>query len=531
MPVRIWFLTLTAAFALSSVATAAEPKIGKFVAYQAGKISIVSSRGARQVRDLVEDLADFQLALETTLKRKSAETGIPTHIFILGRREWEKYLRPREGVAGFFLPQRFANYILIDGESDRDSALQIVYHEYTHFFLRSQLSGEYPPWFNEGLAELFSMARFHDGQAEFGVPVGRVLDVRDSQWIPFDRLLAISQTDPEYMSHTLMPGFYGQAWLTVQYGLVEDRQFGAQMLTYINALNRLVPADEAARSSFGADLATTDKKLFEYSRRSKLSAVGIRIAESPPLALSAGQPIGEVDALAMIADLMFTMGVEPARLRLFVDGVAARQPNAPRTLLLEARLADRDDNEAEFERSLASIVPLLGADDWQTRKAMAVVLLNRAEEGGLGRLATAQSNRDFTRAMSLFDEALAHSSQDVESLWGYGSAATRLEQHLELAETRLLAAYKKAPTSADIAMSLAQLYSAKREPDRMIPFLEDTIRFASQLSMRQWAVDTLQQLRQFLARRDQVDAQNKKQREAYEKTRDDNEKKYRKKKK
>ena len=54
----------------------------------------------------------------------------------------------------------------------------------------------------------------------------------------------------------------------------------------------------------------------------------------------------------------------------------------------------------------------------------------------------------------------------------------------------------------------------------------DTIRFASDRSTRQWATTTLAQTQEFIIERDQTAAQNKKQRENYEKDLAEYEKKF-----
>jgi len=40
--------------------------------------------------------------------------------------------------------------------------------------------------------------------------------------------------------------FLRQAWLTMHYGMVENRDFGKQIIQYLNLLNMLVPRDQAA---------------------------------------------------------------------------------------------------------------------------------------------------------------------------------------------------------------------------------------------------------------------------------------------
>ena len=76
--------------------------------------------------------------------------------------------------------------------------------------------------------------------------------------------------------------------------------------------------------------------------------------------------------------------------------------------------------------------------------------------------------------MKWFADAIAHNNQDVEALWGFGAAATDLDKNLDVAEEALVAAYKLAPSSAEIAISLANLKSRQQKPDEMIPSIWKT---------------------------------------------------------
>jgi hypothetical protein len=97
---------------------------------------------------------------------------------------------------------------------------------------------------------------------------------------------------------------------------------------------------------------------------------------------------------------------------------------------------------------------------------------------------------------------------------------------MDLAEQALVAAYKRAPSNANIAISLAMLKGNQDDMAGMIRYLEDAERFASNLSMRQWATSTLNDMRDRFARQQQSDVEERKQREAYEKQLADYEKKY-----
>lgn len=495
-------LALFACGALASAAGAAGPRLGKFVEYDVGPFTIYTSRGERQVRDLMDDLALFQVTLERSLKHKAAQTGIPTRVFIVGHNEWEKYLQPSPGLAGVFLSRRFMNYMIVDGDTDGESARQIIFHEYTHFFLRSQFAGEYPPWFHEGLAELFSMCRFKQGNAEFGLPVQRIFDARAAKWIPFDRMLAIDQNSPEYSTHRLAPGFYGQAWFTVHYGMVENRVFREQMFDYLHQLNLLVPRGEAQRKAFGADLGVIDKQLFEYSRRPRLSLGSVSIGDAPALTLGPGRVLDELETLFLVANLMFEFRNPPERLAPFIAAAEKREPGSFRTLKLGANLARSKDDVLGFASKVDEMAGALSATDWQARRDLGVLVLTDAMEDQSLRPDDSRHAAALARAAKWFDEALAQQPEDVPALWGYGYISALREENLDLAEERLKTAYRKAPANAEIAMALASVYNARREPENAVPVLKDVIRYATDLGMREWAVKTLDSITAFLDERD-----------------------------
>ena len=512
---------------VSFAATAAEPRIGKFVSYEMEDFTITTSRGAVQARHFMEDLAKFRITLEKTLGKRAAKSGIPTHILVVSGCEWQKYLQPRQNIAGWFQRGRFANYMVMNGDAAEQEATHIIFHEYTHFFLSSQFAGEYPPWFNEGLAELMGFAKFDKNMAVLQIPMYRVYEARDGDWIPFERLIRVDHGSPEYQSHKLADSFYAQAWLTVHYGLVENRQFGVQMIDYLRHLNQLRPLDEAAKLTFGADLASVDKQLRDYSRNKHMMSGGLDLGALPVLTLPAGKPVAELDALAIITDLMIETRLAPDRTRPMVESLARREPNSARGSILAARLALLEDDDKAFDAAVTRAASLLATGDWQARRDLASVLLASALDfRPMSKRTTEESERDMTRAMRWFGEAVAHNNEDVEALWGFGTAATRLDKDLDLAGQALELAYHRAPASADIAMSLANLKGRQQQPEAMIPFLKDVIRFSNNRSQTKWAAETLIQMQEYAAERERVDAENRKQREAYEKQMADYEKKY-----
>jgi hypothetical protein len=60
----------------------------------------------------------------------------------------------------------------------------------------------------------------------------------------------------------------------------------------------------------------------------------------------------------------------------------------------------------------------------------------------------------------------------------------------------------------------------------MVRYLQDAERFATNIGMRQWATDTLVEMRKYVEERKRFDEENRKQRAAYEKQLAEYEKKY-----
>ncbi len=508
------------------LADAAEPRIGNFVRYDTGDFVIITSRSGNQAREIMTKLVKFRLTLERLLNRKAARSGIGTQIMIVSDSDWEKYLQPRERVAGFFQRARFDNHMALNGDAD-EFVIYIMFHEYTHFFLSSAFSGEFPPWFNEGLAEFMGYVKFKGSTAVIQNPQFRADEARDKDWIAFDKLIRIDHHSPEYQSHKLAPDFYAQAWLTVHYGYLENREFGRQFYSYLNQLNKLVPQEEAARSAFGADLSLVDAQLRAYSRKSNKFSGGLDLGAVPEFTLPKGEPMSDADAIAALIDLQLAARIAPDRIRPLVESLVRREPDSASSYIMAARLAEFEDKSPEFDAAVEKAGKLLKPDDWNGQRELALVLLASADDfNPMNTRSTEDTNRDLKRALAAFVKAVEHNNQDAKTLWGLGTTLTRLNVDLDLAQTALESAYQRVPASAQIAISLANLKSRQEKPEEMVPYLKDAIRFAGDLNTRRWATQTLQEIDRFLAENARIDEENRKQREAYERDMAEYEKKY-----
>jgi len=77
-------------------------------------------------------------------------------------------------------------------------AEHIATHEYTHL-IADHAGLRYPPWLNEGLAELFSTFTIMNGSIAIGDPIPeRILALREDRWVPLATIMAADRNSPYY---------------------------------------------------------------------------------------------------------------------------------------------------------------------------------------------------------------------------------------------------------------------------------------------------------------------------------------------
>jgi hypothetical protein len=98
-----------------------------------------------------------------------------------------------------------------------DSARELVYHEYIHYLFR--LAELRPaPWFNEGVAELYSTMEEKKDWLILGNPViGRVHQLKNGRLMPFEKLFATRRDSQIFRESDHTGIFYAQSWIFLHY--------------------------------------------------------------------------------------------------------------------------------------------------------------------------------------------------------------------------------------------------------------------------------------------------------------------------
>lgn len=472
---------------LCVTAGAAERRYLEFSNPQLSVISAVSEEETRQIALRIEM---FRAAVEQALG-VSISRAIQTRIFALSDRDWKQYARPRPGVSGYFLSHPASGDLMFNANDATAAAYELVFHEYVHHILRTSWAGEVPAFLDEGLAEVFSTARFHKGAVRVTPRFDYVRFLRNHDWLPFDRLLKVRRHDPEYVEHNLAPAFYAQAWATMYYALAIDPASGGRAMAYLREIQSNPSAEKAAERLIEATTLDANREIAEFIRRRQR----LPIAQIVPGGAPAGgkvtlRRLSHDDSTLAIGELMLRFGNRHEKAQGLFDQVRQRDPKSVRATV-GAAWAHLQAHELPEAASLLDR-PLPQEVDPATAVALARGLYQLASAVSKPDAITEEQRSRLLRARALFDSALSNKSMRIEALSGYVLSNLALGESGESLIVMADVGYRLAPRSSDLAIALAILHDLAGRKDVAATYWQAAARNSQTGPLRARLRDALQ---------------------------------------
>jgi hypothetical protein len=199
------------------------PGLGrKWHYYQSPNFELYSANGDRDSREVLEKMELLRALFLDTFQLKPRLPQPVTLYFFAKQEEFDAYLPAsvRGGTAkyaGYCYNYPDRTVITLAPTRDRRATREVVYHEYIHHLFR--ITEQNPaPWFNEGMAELFSTMEEDKEWLVLGLPVvRRVLELQHSRMMPFDQLFAVRYESPVFRESGHSGIFYAQSWAFLHY--------------------------------------------------------------------------------------------------------------------------------------------------------------------------------------------------------------------------------------------------------------------------------------------------------------------------
>ena len=339
----------------------------------AGNFRIYSTLSDGATLDVARQLSAFEKTVGKMLVTGDHLPDTPTVVYLLNERDFNRYAAFRPGLGGFFYPAPFENLMVVNAALPFKFVRVTLLHEFVHYIQRNTSTQNYPPWFTEGYAELFSGFSLDKGHLELGnLPLGVAL--YNGQWIPLERLLAVKQSDPEYQNERLAPEFYGEAWALVHYLLFDNENLQAATLRYLDNVDSGYPENAAFTDAFAIDKAELDRRLQAFVKR---RVILVRKVELRDQIVSDSVPISRLSAAQ--ADLEFTrliwlLGRPPSTVDTLMHEALAQQPASIAARALAARIASARHEATDIHGMIDHYVAG-GTDEPQVRIDLAATLL------------------------------------------------------------------------------------------------------------------------------------------------------------
>jgi tetratricopeptide (TPR) repeat protein len=200
-----------------------------------------------------------------------------------------------DDVAGFFTSTNDWSVIAMYGRSTQTTQ-RVIYHEATHWYF-SASETEYPLWFMEGIAELFSTFSLSDGVAQWGTLSNR--DFR-LNWAPLQSLQDFLHVTKDQAID--IDTYYPQARGFMHYLMFADG--GEHRKTLDDFLRQLQTSaiDTAFEAAFGQSIRYVDQSLQYYLRNGSYPHAEVPLQQNGDVLRAQPATVANVEfALARLA--------------------------------------------------------------------------------------------------------------------------------------------------------------------------------------------------------------------------------------
>jgi tetratricopeptide (TPR) repeat protein len=332
----------------------------KWKCYQSPNFELYSSRDDTTSRNLLERMELLRALFIDTFK---IPVRIPQPVTIFAfatQKEFNAYLAPERRSkevdwAGFCYAQPDRTTITLAPGYEAEDLGKVVFHEYIHCLFHMTEKNP-PPWFNEGVAELFSTLSEEQGWLVMGTPIpGRIHELHESKLMPLEQLFAVTYESPVFQSsHTGL--FYSESWAFLhylQFGVnnIPPEKVGLFLRVGESADSQARPAQfrAVAKDLLGADYPQLEAALAKYVSWGKFNGRKVRrpaIADKFTYAVRPA-PADEMTLRLAEVSLRFT-GSSYARLTL--RNQLDRKPEARLHEVLGSIALQENDTDAAREQ-------------------------------------------------------------------------------------------------------------------------------------------------------------------------------------
>jgi tetratricopeptide (TPR) repeat protein len=454
------------------IAAVASAKTDNWLEVRAPHFIVLSNSSERQARRVADQLERMRSVFRTAFPGVDFDPSSPIKVIAVRDKdefrafEPEAYLAKGQAeLAGFFQQSPDNNYILLRLDAVGVHPYATVYHEYTHFVLRSQTS--LPLWLVEGFAQFYETTEIKDKEVATGQASSEKLTfLSEKQLLPLATVLTVGRNSPYYHEQDKSNVFYDESWALTHYLAVKDRQDKTHRLfDYANLVSNKVDSVTAATQAFG-DLKALQKSFEQYISRGFFTYFTLPPATGMDASAFKVQAVTTTQADAIRAEVLANVRrVNDARTVL--DRVLKEDPgnvSAKETLGL---LAYREGKMDEAEKWYGQAVKLESQNYFTYYQYAGILWRQGMSEGRAAQIEA--SLRAATKPNPSFAPAF-----DQLALF-YGMRETNLEEARQLG----VKAVELDRSNVNYRLHVAYVLMQMRRPQDAMAVLKAATRYAS----------------------------------------------------
>jgi tetratricopeptide (TPR) repeat protein len=289
---------------VSEYSFAADPQ---WVEIKSPNFSVITDAGDKRGREVALHFEQMRFVFGTLMTKAQVSESVPLQIVALRTSKEMRKMSPLfEGkpieMAGLFQGSGDRNFIVLD--MSVENPWSVVFHEYAHQLMKSNLSVRTDPWFDEGFAEYFSSIEVDNKEARVGrIPEDTYRVLEESGLMKVADLFRVQQDSKTYNEtgdHRNV--FYEESSLLVHY--LYDNRLVAKVAEYFHArFDQHKTIEQAAAQAFGMTPQQLDTVLHDYLTGGRYKYFPI----ATPSGIAASQftetPVSVADAQAVLADV------------------------------------------------------------------------------------------------------------------------------------------------------------------------------------------------------------------------------------
>ncbi|GAB2892334.1 hypothetical protein GCM10027180_23070 [Microbulbifer echini] len=355
-------------------------------------------------------------------------------------------------------------------------ARQTLFHEYTHFLTHSHSQQNYPYWFSEGVAEVFSTVAF-DKNNNFRVgdiPVDRAISLSRSKVLPLGALLeavpgAINARDTEAL--------YASGWM-LSHWLIFDAERLEGLNKYLSAYNNGADPVAALPAALGMTFEELES-LYQKLRKTDFQYYkGLFSSKEVSESINV-QALENHKAIAEIAHFMAITGQEAETLKEFI-AYAEQKAVSSSALLSALAIAEAKQENYSSAREILDEIAEKNRDETSYLEAAAMVFLYEALAAG--KMDDVQKFKKIRDAYV----TLVNTKGDVPAYWHELAITMQVlgyprSQYVKILEQ----AYLRAPRDINIAWWYAHELYLSRDTEMFIRVTQPLLMQITSLESRE----------------------------------------------